>query len=113
MAGVSAGYGEPRPPAAPRGPNDQTAAVLISVWLDSSSSTPENAQLHNVPTSAGRATCQSAADGLANHWKLASKAPQNLDAKMKEMIAIEVDWIGTMIPSPRNTRQAATSTERA
>jgi hypothetical protein len=29
------------------------------------------------------------------------------------MIAVEVNWIGTMMPSPRNPRQAATSSERA
>jgi hypothetical protein len=43
----------------------------------------------------------------------ASEALHNLDAKTQEMIAVEVNWIGSMKPSPRNPRQAATSTERA
>jgi hypothetical protein len=52
--------------------------------------------------SAGPATCRSDAGGQADHWELGSKAPQTLDAKLKEMIAVEVDWIGTIMPSPRN-----------
>ena len=52
--------------------------------------------------SAVPATCRSDADGQADHWKLASKALQNLDAKLKEIIVVEVDWIGTTMPSPRN-----------
>jgi hypothetical protein len=58
---------------------------------------------------AGPATCRSDADGQADRWKLASKAPQNLDAKMKETIAVEVERTGAMTHSPRNPQQAATS----
>jgi hypothetical protein len=42
-----------------------------------------------------------------------SNAPQNLDAALKEIIVVDVEWIGTTMPSPKNPRQAATSTERA
>jgi len=44
---------------------------------------------------------------------MGSKAPQNLDAKLKEMIAVEVERTGAMTHSPGNPQQAATSTERA
>jgi hypothetical protein len=40
---------------------------------------------------------------------MGSKAPQNLDAKLKEMIAVEVERTGAMTHSPRNPQQAATS----
>ena len=70
----------------------------------------------NSPTSPSACACRHAADGLAKpraQGSGASEALHNLDAKTQEMIAVEVDWIGTMMPSPRNPRQAATLTERA
>ena len=71
-------YGEPRIPRLPRRkrPNSTTCQ------------------------SAGPATCRSAADGQSDHWKLASKAPQNLDAELKVIIVVEVERVSTTMPSP-------------
>ena len=84
-------YGEPRIPRLPRRkrPNFTTSQ------------------------SAGLATRRSAADGRADHWKLASKVTQNLDAALKEMIAVEVKKIGQDDAFAEESGQAATSTERA